>query len=112
MNAFLPALVIWSLPFFGASCGSTTIQSPSAAESQPTPTPTQETVKLTSENPSDAFSIKSDLLKDPPEILEVTVTKVVNPAASAVNIFVYVSPRSDKSQAERVEVGNFSLYPA
>lgn len=111
MNAILLALVVWSLPLLGISCGATTPQQSSTPQSQATPTSTPETITLTTENPSGSFGLKSELVNNPPEVLEVSVTKVVNPASSPVSIFVYLAPKSEKSKSERVEVGNFSLYP-
>ena len=115
MNVFLAALVIWSLPFFGASCGSTSIQNSQRVEvQQPAPTPAQGEVTLTNEHPTGFFPLESNLLNNRPEILEVSVTKVRNPAASPVSIFVYLASDAKKGEAEpeKVLVGNFSLYPA
>ena len=111
MNAFLFALVIWALPFLGFSCGSTTIQNPSSAQSQPTPTPTQETMTLTDRELVGSFPLTPDQIKHPPEVLEVVITKVVNPGSSPVSIFAYLAPADGKRKAEAVELGNFSLYP-
>ena len=114
MKLFLAALTIWSLPFFGLSCGSTSVQQPERAKAEATSTPSGETVTLTSERPAGSFSLQPELFKKAPAVLEVSVTKVVNPAARAISIFVYLSPLKLKDDAtrERIEVGNFSLYPA
>ena len=111
MNGFLLALIIWSLPFFGVSCGSTPIQSSSSAQTQPTPTPEQETMTLTDKEVVQSFPLTPDQVSHLPEVLEVSVTKVVNPASTPVSIFVYLAPVDDKRKAEGVELGNFSLYP-
>lgn len=113
MNLFLVVLMIWSLPFVGISCGSTSVQEPV----RPTPElgpvkPAEATVTLTNEHPTRSFAVYPSL-SDPPAVLEVSVTKVVNPAAKAVNIFVYLSPVNEKTDtAPKIAVGNFSLYPA
>lgn len=111
MNAFLLALVIWALPFLGFSCGSTTIQNPSSAQSQPSPTPTQESMTLTDREPVASFPLTPDQVNHPPEVLEIVVTKVVNAGSSPVSIFAYVAPADGKRKAEAIELGNFSLYP-
>ncbi len=116
MKLFLAALTIWSLPFLGISCGFASVQEPQpakpAAKSESSPTPSGETVTLTSEHPTGSFLLQAVLFKKPPPILEVSVTKVVNPAAKPITIFVYLSPRNEKDDSGRIEVGNFSLYPA
>src|SRR6185369_2770383 len=116
MKLFLAALTIWSLPFFGISCGSASVQGPQQES-------TSETITLTNEKPTGSFAVQPDVLKNPavtPEVppvaraVMVPVTKVVNPTARAVTIFVYLSRLNEKRDepAKRVEVGNFSLYPA
>lgn len=114
MNLFLVALMIWSLPLLGISCGSTSVQEPV----RPTPElgpvkPAEATVTLTNEHPVRSFAVYPSL-SDPPAVLEVSVTKVVNPAAKPVNIFVFLSPVNEKADTTtpRIAVGNFSLYPA
>jgi hypothetical protein len=71
-------------------------------------------VTLSDAHPIVWFAVQPELLKNPPAILEVTVTKVVNPAARAVNVLVYLSPVNEKGELSkaRTAVGSFSLYPA
>jgi hypothetical protein len=114
MKLFLAALTIWSLPLLGISCGSANVQVPA---SKPTP----ETITLTNQHPTGSFPLQPDLLKNlptgaevPPVFasLQVEVTKVVNPNARAVTIFVYLSrPNEKRDNPEKIEVGSFSLYP-
>lgn len=122
MKLFLAALTIWSFSFLGISCGSASVQEPEtaaqknekpAAKSEPSPTPAGEPVTLSWKNPTGTFLLPAVLLKKPPQVLEVSVTKVVNPASQPITIFVYLSPRNQKADAadNRIEVGNFSLYP-
>ena len=92
MKLLLAALTIWSLLFL-------------------TPTHSSEGVTLTNERPTGSFLLQRDLLKRPPAILEVSLTKVVNPGAKPINIFVYFSA-DKKGESRKIEVGNFSLYPA
>ena len=110
MNALLSILLLWSLPFVGASCGAPSVQSTQQSETRPV-SKAKEVVTLTTEHPTGSFKLDPGLLNRSPEVLQVSVTKVTNPTASAVDIFVYVAP-SDKPAAERVLVGTFSLYPA
>jgi hypothetical protein len=111
MKLFLAALTIWSLPLFEMSCGTAGVQHITPVS---TPTPARETMTLTNAHPSASFAVQPELLKHPPAILEVTVTKVVNPAARAVNVVVYLSPVNEKGELSdaRTAVGSFSLYPA
>lgn len=113
MNALLCALLIWSLPFIGASCGSQGVQSTQHREARPVSSAAKDVVVLTTEHPTGSFKIEPDLLLRAPEVLEVSVTKVVNPTASSVDIFVYVesSAERDKPEPDRELVGSFSLYP-
>ena len=115
MKLFLAALTIWSLPLFGMSCGSPTVQEPGSS-------PTPDTVTLTTQNPTASFPLQTDLknLPKPTDVppsvltLQVAVTKVVNPGARAVNILVYVArpTKKDDNSAQKIEIGSFSLYPA
>lgn len=94
MKLFLAALMLWSLPFLAF-------------------THSVDSVTLTNEQPTGSFLLPRDLLKTPPAVLEVSLTKVVNPAARPINIFVYFSPaKKSESASRKIEVGNFSLYPA
>ena len=118
MKLFLAALMIWSLPLLGISCGSASVQEPATAqpatksEPSPSPTPALQTITLTNEHPTGSFPLPPDILKDSRGILEVSVTKVVNPTRKSVSVFVYLAPPDEKATSQRVEVGNFSLYPA
>ena len=94
MKLFLAALTIWSLPFL-------------------TFTRSAESVTLTNQHPTGSFLLQRDLLKRAPAVLEVSLTKVVNPGAKPINIFVYFSGnKKGDSAPQKIEVGNFSLYPA
>lgn len=114
MNVLLAALLIWSLPFVGASCGSPGVQSPPLGEAQSGSTGAKDVVTLTTEHSTDSFKLEPGLLSRSPEVLEVSVTKVVNPTASPVDVFVYLtsSAQRNKPEPEKVLVGSFSLYPA
>ena len=110
MNALLGVLLIWSLPFVGASCGAPSVQSTQQSETRPVST-AKEVVTLTAEHPTGSFKLEAELLSRSPEVLQVSVTKVTNPGASPVDFFVYVASVKE-SAAEKVLVGTFSLYPA
>ena len=71
MKLFLAALTISGFSVFGISCGSAGVQEPATAqtaaksESTPTtPTPSRETVTLTSEHPTGSFPLPPDILQD------------------------------------------------
>src|SRR5689334_19365505 len=113
MKLFLAALTVWSLSLVAMNCGSANLQNPPPVKTKATPAPSVETVTLTSEHPTGSFAVQPDLLKHPPAILEASITKVVNPAAKPVNIFVslvLVNERGETVNAH-VTVGSFSLYP-
>jgi len=116
MKLLLAALTIWSLPFLGLSCGAADVQKTDS-------TSTPETVTLTNQEPTGSFVVKPETIKSAPTISEVPpvmsavilpVTKVVNPNARAVNVFVYLSRANEKRDeaAQKIELGSFSLYPA
>jgi hypothetical protein len=116
MKLFLAALTIWSLPVLGISCGSTSVQEPARPTPEPElalTVPADVSVTLTNEKPTRAFAVYPDL-NDPPTRLEVSVTKVVNPALKPITIFVYLIPVKEKTDAppHKVALGSFSLYPA
>ena len=115
MKLFLAALTMWSLPFFGASCGSANVQTAQpASKVESTPVPSGETITLTRDHPLASFAVPSDVIEKAPPVLEVSLLKVSNPAAKPVNVFVYILPANEEvdAAADRVTVGNFSLYPA
>jgi hypothetical protein len=109
---FLAALMTWALCFSGTNCGAAKVPSPQT-NLKPANEPAAPTVTLTPEHASNSFPVEATILTSDPEILEVAVTKVVNPSRAAVNIFVYLAntPKA-KSESEKQPVGNFSLYPA
>jgi len=113
MKLFLAAITIWSLPLFGMSCGSVKVQNTAPAKPVSPSTPSGETVTLTNDRPAASFVVQPDVLKNAPAALEVSVTKVVNPAAKAITVLVHLSPANEKGELSkaRIGVGNFSLYP-
>lgn len=122
MKLFLAALTIWSLPFFGISCGSASVQNAQSPPAASRPSPSGETVTLTNHTPTGSFVVQPAQLKSAPTMrevppalmmMEVPVTKVVNPNRKSVTVFVYLSRLNEKrdNPAEKIEVGNFSLYP-
>jgi hypothetical protein len=106
------ALMAWALCFSGTNCGSAKIQSPQSRETTPEELPASPAVTLTHEHPSSSVPVEADVVASGAEVLEVQITKVVNPARTPVAIFVYLSrAEKGKSKAEQVAIGNFSLYP-
>jgi len=75
------------------------------------------TVTLTDAKPSGFFPLPEKVLASAPRILSLTITKVVNPAGTALDIAVYLSfePASATGRTtgrrERILIGNISLYP-
>lgn len=115
MKLILAALTMWSLPFFGASCGSANVQTAQPApQAESTPFPSGKTITLSKEHPVGSFALQADVIEKAPPVLEVSLLKVSNPAAKPVNVFVYILPANEELDAatDRITVGNFSLYPA
>ena len=117
MNLFLVALTIWSLLLCG---GFARVQEPVRPQEPTRPTPelaltppVAPTATLTNERPTASFAAYPDL-NDPPTMLEVSVTKIVNPALKPITIFVHLSPVSEKADAAppKFAVGSFRLDPA
>jgi len=108
---FLTALMTWALCFSGSNCGAAKVQGPQTREMK---TEAEEAaVVLTNEQPSKNLPLESSVPSSDAEVLEVSITKVENPSRAAITVFVYFS-RTGKttSSVERIELGNFSLYPA
>ena len=74
---------------------------------------TAASVMLTNERPVASSPLARKILADAPPVLEVSVTKVINPAETPVAIFVYLTTAGKKKQPEpeKVLIGNFTLYP-
>jgi len=105
----LTALMIWALCFVGADCGSATIQSPRSSQLKTEASPV---LTLTNDQPQNSLPIKAGELANDAEVLEVAITKVINPGMIPLAIFVYLSDsEKGKSEPKQHPVGNFSLYP-
>jgi hypothetical protein len=108
----LTALMIWALCFVGADCGSATIQSPGSSNLKTEALPASPVLTLTNDQPKNSLPIKASELASDVEVLEVTITKVINPSLTPLSIFVYLSDsEKGKSRSKEHLVGNFSLYP-
>jgi hypothetical protein len=71
-------------------------------------------VTLTDGHTKGTFPIAETILKHAPPVLRVRVTRVVNPANTAFQIFVFLAVVRDGVQtaAGKIPVGNAGLYPA
>jgi hypothetical protein len=109
---FLPALMIWALCFSVANCGSAKVQSPQHVE-KPAATPTPPMITLTNENPNGGFAIETNTIPPTADVLEIPITKVVNPSQIPLSVYVYLNGNQEKSEREvkRIPVGSFSIYP-
>jgi len=69
-------------------------------------------VILTSQHPSASFAVAPEVVASKPPVLFVSISKVINPEQTSLEILVYLS-RSENEGADgsRVLIGNFSLYP-
>jgi hypothetical protein len=75
--------------------------------------PASPVLTLTQDRPKYSLPIKA-VAGNPEgaEVLEVAITKVINPSMTPIAIYVYLSyTEAGKSEPSRQLVGNFSLYP-
>jgi len=104
--------MIWALCFTGANCGSAKVQGPQSREPKTDESTVLPVVKLTHEHPSSSLPVATDVFTNGAKVLEVTITRVVNPAMTPVAVFVSLSDtEKGKSEIKQIPVGNFSLYP-
>jgi hypothetical protein len=109
----LAALMIWALCFVGTDCGSAKVQSPQSPQTKTDESTVSPVVTLTDKHPSSSSPVPASVPAGDSKVLEVVVTKVVNPNMTPVTIFVYLSDsKKDKPEPEQNPIGNFSLYPA
>ena len=70
---------------------------------------------LSDQRTEGSFAIPPHVVKEPPPVLGLRVTKVVNPGNTAFQILIYLSagagPEKDPA-AGRIPLGNVALYPA
>jgi hypothetical protein len=111
LRSFPTALLIWALFFAGTCTRPAKVQGPeTVAMSQKHEQP----LALTGERPSGFFVLAPDILASPPPVLQISITKVVNPALTPFEVLVYLAPQGKKGdpEPEKIMLGNFSLYPA
>ncbi len=120
---FPTALIMWALCFSAANCGSAKVQGPQTRESKtsesPSPSATSTAAPvpstaatLTAEQPVSSLPVETAVLKSGAEVLEVTITKVVNPSQTPVSVLVSLAVgQKGTSEAQQISVGSFSLYP-
>ena len=108
---FLTTLTIWALCLGGTACGSAKVQGPQS--SMRTDKPASPVMTLTQERPNYSLPIKAvGGSASDAEILEVSITKVMNRSLTPIEIDVYLSDtETDKAERNRQLIGNFSLYP-
>lgn len=110
---FVAALMTWALCFSGTNCGAAKVRSPQTPELKAGNEPAAPPVTLTPEHAANSFPVEANALSNDTEVLEVPITKVVNPSRTPVEIYVYLSNvGKGKSEPDKSLIGNFSLYPA
>jgi hypothetical protein len=108
----LVALMIWALSFAGANCGSAKVQGPQTRATKTEKQTASPVVTLTDEHPGSSLPVAASVLSSDSEVLEVSITKVVNPSGTPVAVFVYLfNHAKTKPESEKILIGNFSLYP-
>jgi hypothetical protein len=70
-------------------------------------------VTLTNANPSGYFPIDRETLGVAPPVLNIRVTKVVNPAKTAIQllVFLYYQPGAGRTKPEKILIGDVGFYP-
>jgi hypothetical protein len=112
-NLFMAALMSGALCFSGTNCGAAKVQGPQTTDSKAGNESRATAVTLTPDHPADSFPVEANVLTNDTEVLEVVITKVVNPSRTSVVMFVSLSNSvKGKSEPEKISIGNFSLYPA
>jgi len=122
MKRFLLAgFSIWALFLSGATCARTNqlpqnLRPQDNRSSQSAPKenqPMAPSVTLTQAHVSDSFPIDVNAIPKDAQVIQVPVTKVENPAATQVSIYVYLSSPNQAGRKEQQKLlGSFSLYPA
>ena len=109
----LTALTIWALCFSGATCGSARVQGPQSSEKKSAESPAPQVVTLNQDRPNYSLPITAVAGKpSDAEVLEVAITKVINPSLVPIVIYVYLSDtETGRSASDQQLIGNFSLYP-
>lgn len=108
----LTALMIWSFGFFGVQCGSANAPHPQSRETKTNESAATPPVVLTDKQPRGSWEVNVDTLPRDSEILEIAITKVVNPGMTPVEVHVSLSiAEKDESRMSVKQIGNFSLYP-
>ena len=109
---FLPALMIWALCFSVANCGSAKVQGPQHVV-KPAATPAPVMIKLTAEEPNGGFAIEANTIPPTADVLEIPILTVVNPTQIPLSVYVYLNVNEGKNEreAERIQLGSFSIYP-
>jgi len=103
--------MVWAL-WFSADCGSAKIAGPQSSKVEKAQLPVS-SVTLTPEHSIASFPVAASVFTGVSDVLEVEITKVVNPAATPVTILVSLADsKADKVEKEPNSIGNFSLYPA
>lgn len=70
---------------------------------------------LTNSRPETSFAVSPETVASSPPMLALSFSRVVNPAQTALQIFVYlsyVSAEKRESPPLRIPLGNVTLYPA
>lgn len=111
----LTALMIWTLGFAATDCGSAKVPGPQAREASGDTSRDESSappVVLTDKQPKASWGVALGKVARDTEVLEVAITRVVNPKLTPIEIYVYLANNEKgKTQPVRHLVGNFSLYP-
>lgn len=111
-KTILAALMIWAFGVFEVQCGSTNAPQPQVRETKVDESAATPPVVLTDKQPRSSWEVNVDKLPRDAEVLEVAITRVVNPGMTPVEIYVYLSvAEKGKAEGSTSLIGNFSLYP-
>jgi hypothetical protein len=107
MKAAVSGLLIGVLCLSAARARRNTPADPEQKTGQPA------SVTLTNTDPLGYFPINRETLAAAPPVLKIRVTKVVNPAKTSIQLFVYLSyqPGAGHAKPEKIPIGDVGFYP-
>ena len=70
-------------------------------------------ITLANDRTTASVPVAPEILNNPPAVLELSITRVVNPGKTPVAIVVYIAPDAEKGpeKPNRIQIGTVGLYP-
>jgi len=105
---------VFVFALFVAACALVSA-SPATAPGVPNVVPATDEVILTQNRHTACVEIPAGSRSTLPSLLEVPITRIMNPAQTPVSIFVYLvwpATQTDSTDKQKILLGNFSVFPA